>query len=61
MGNQSSIKTTSAECVTGRLTVLVLSPFDEDHLSFQAIVRHSKYSSWLVIDVRNLASAVVLL
>ena len=61
MRKQSPLKPTSPECATGRLTVLVLSRFDEDHVSFQVIVGHSQYSSWMVIDARDLASALVLL
>ena len=46
---------------TESLTVLVVSPLDEDHLSFQAIVGHSEYSSWVVFDARDLSSALTLL
>jgi DNA-binding response OmpR family regulator len=43
---------------TGTLTVLYVSPFDEDHLSLQAIVGHS---TWRLFKARDLVSALALL
>ncbi len=42
----------------GSLTVLYASPIDEDHLSLQAIVGHSK---WLLFKARDLVSTLTLL
>jgi hypothetical protein len=35
---------------TERLTVLVVSPVEEDHLSLEAIVRHPTYSTWMLFN-----------
>jgi DNA-binding NtrC family response regulator len=43
---------------TGSLTVLYASPIDEDHLSLQAIVGHSK---WVLFKARDLVSTLALL
>jgi len=43
---------------TDRLTVLSISPIEEDHVSLQAIIGHSK---WMLFKARDLASALVLL
>jgi DNA-binding response OmpR family regulator len=43
---------------TGILTVLSVSPLDEDHLSLQAIIRHS---TWMLFNARDLVSALALL
>jgi DNA-binding NtrC family response regulator len=43
---------------TGELTVLSVSPHDEDYLSLQAIICHSK---WKIFAARDLSSAVSLL
>jgi DNA-binding NtrC family response regulator len=64
MRKRPAIERTSASAVnnvTGRVTVLVVSPLDEDHLSFQAIVGHPEYASWMVFDAGDLVSALVLL
>lgn len=43
---------------TQTLTVLAVSPLEEDHLPLQAIIRHS---AWNLFQARDLASALVLL
>src|SRR5450631_861464 len=43
------------------LTVLVLSPLDEDYLALQAIIGHPMYSSWVLFNARDLVSASALL
>ena len=43
---------------TGRVTVLCVSPLDEDHSSLQAIVGHSK---WMLFKARDLVSALAVL
>ena len=43
---------------TGTLTVLSVSPLDEDHSSLQAIIGHSK---WLLFKARDLISTLALL
>jgi len=43
---------------TGLLTILSVSPVEEDHLSLQAIIGHS---TWTMFQARDLASAVALL
>jgi DNA-binding NtrC family response regulator len=43
---------------TGALAVLSVSPIEEDHLSLQAIIRHS---NWILFQARDLASALALL
>src|ERR1700680_4529407 len=47
-----------ANSPTGAVTVLSISPLDEDHSSLQAIVRHS---TWMLFNARNLVSALALL
>jgi DNA-binding NtrC family response regulator len=44
--------------ITGTLTVLSVSPLDEDHSSLQAIIGHSK---WLLFKARDLISTLALL
>ena len=46
---------------TGTLTVLVVSPVEEDHLSLQAIISRPTYSKWTLFSARDLASAFTLL
>jgi DNA-binding NtrC family response regulator len=46
---------------TGNLTVLVVSPLEEDHLSLQAIIGHPAYSTWTLYKARDLVSAFALL
>jgi len=46
---------------TGTLTVLVVSPVEEDHLSLQAIISHPAYSTWTLLSARDLVSAFALL
>ena len=46
---------------TGDLTVLVVSPVEEDHLSVQAIVGHPTHPTWVVLNARDLVSAFALL
>jgi DNA-binding NtrC family response regulator len=46
---------------TERLTVLVLSPLDEDHSALKAIIGHPTYSTWVSYNARDLVSAVALL
>ena len=61
MKKSSAIERTSALVLappTGRVTVLCISPLDEDHLSFHAIIGHSK---WMLFDASDLASALALL
>ena len=43
---------------SGLLTVLSVSPLDEDHVSLQAIIGHS---TWMIFQARDLASALALL
>jgi hypothetical protein len=43
---------------TGALTVLSVSPVDEDHSSLQAIIGHSK---WVLLKARDLVSTRALL
>ena|ERR1019366_374928 len=43
---------------TGTLTVLSVSPLDEDHSSLQAIIGHSK---WLLLKARDFVSTLALL
>ena len=40
---------------TGRVTVLSVSPLDEDHSSLQAIISHSK---WMLFKARDLVSTL---
>jgi DNA-binding NtrC family response regulator len=40
---------------TGRLTVLLVSPVEEDHVSLRMIVGHSK---WILFHTRDLASTL---
>jgi hypothetical protein len=42
---------------TGTLTVLSVSPVDEDHSSLQAIIGQSK---WILLKARDLISALAL-
>ena len=46
---------------TGTLTVLVVSPVEEDHLSLQAIIGHPTYATWTLLSARDLVSAFALL
>jgi DNA-binding NtrC family response regulator len=46
---------------TGNLTVLVVSPAEEDHLSLQAIVGHPTHPTWMLFNARDLVSAFALL
>jgi DNA-binding NtrC family response regulator len=46
---------------TEKLTILVVSPVEEDHLSLQAIIGHPKYSSWMLFNARDPVSAFALL
>ena len=48
----------TATSPTESLTVLSISPFDEDHSYLEAIVRHSK---WMLFIARDLVSARALL
>jgi DNA-binding NtrC family response regulator len=59
MRKQSPNKSPSS--TTERLTVLVVSPLDEDHLALQAIIDAPAYSSWMLFDARDLVSALALL
>jgi FixJ family two-component response regulator len=43
---------------TGTLTVLSVSPIDEDHSSLQAIIGHSR---WLLLKARDLVSTLAVL
>jgi DNA-binding NtrC family response regulator len=43
---------------SGKLTILSISPHEEDHLSLHAIIGHSK---WKLFTARDLASALSLL
>ena len=47
-----------ANSPTGTLTVLSVSPLEEDHLSLQAMVGHS---TWTLFNARDLVSALALL
>jgi hypothetical protein len=51
----------SSSSTTKRLTVLVVSPLDEEHSALQAIVGHPTYSTWVLFNGRDLLSAVALL
>ena len=46
---------------TGTLTVLVVSPVEEDHLSLQAIIGNPNYSTWTLFSAHDLVSAFNLL
>jgi DNA-binding NtrC family response regulator len=56
MSKQSAIDRQTS--TTGTLTVLSVSPRDEDHSSLQAIIGHSK---WLLLKARDLVSTFALL
>jgi response regulator RpfG family c-di-GMP phosphodiesterase len=56
MSKQSAIERQTT--TTGTLTVLSVSPVDEDHSSLQAIIGHTK---WLLLKARDLVSTLVLL
>jgi DNA-binding response OmpR family regulator len=56
MRKESAIERHSGS--TGTLTVLSVSPLDEDHSSLQAIIGHSK---WVLLKARDLRSALALL
>ena len=56
MNQQSAIEMRTP--TFGTLTVLSVSPLDEDHSSLQAIVGHTK---WLLLKARDLVSTLVLL
>jgi len=61
MGEHRGTERTSTTIVprtNGGLTVLSLSPLDEDHLRLQAIVSHS---TWTLLTARDLESAVTML
>jgi DNA-binding NtrC family response regulator len=47
-----------ATAPTGTVKVLSVSPFDDDHLPLQAIIRHSR---WMLFQARDIASALVVL
>jgi DNA-binding NtrC family response regulator len=57
MRKQPAIETQSS--TAGKLTVLSVSPQDEDHLSLQAITGRSKH--WMQFTACDLASALALL
>jgi DNA-binding NtrC family response regulator len=46
---------------TEKLTILVVSPVEEDHLSLQAIIGHPTYSTWMLFNARDPVSAFALL
>jgi DNA-binding NtrC family response regulator len=56
MSKQSAIERQTS--TTGTLTVLSVSPLDEDHSSLQAIIDHSK---WMLLKARDLVSTFALL
>src|SRR5450759_1441398 len=56
MSKQSAIERQTT--TNGTLNVLSVSPLDEDHLSLQAIIGHSK---WVLLKARDLVSALALL
>ena len=56
MSKQSAIERQTT--TSGTLTVLSVSPLDEDHSSLQAIISHSK---WVLLKVRDLVSTLALL
>lgn len=56
MSKQSAIDGQTS--TTGTLTVISVSPLDEDHSSLQAIIGHSK---WLLLKARDLVSTQALL
>ena len=56
MRKQSAVETQSS--TTGTLKVLYASPTDEDHLSLQSIVGHSR---WMLFGARDLGSTLTLL
>src|ERR1035441_5681100 len=56
MKKQSAIERQTR--TTGTLTVLSVSPLDEDHSSLQTIIGHSK---WLLFKARDLVSTLALL
>ena len=46
---------------TEKLTILVVSPVEEDHLSLQAIIGQPTYSTWTLLNARDPISAFALL
>lgn len=46
---------------TERVSVLVISPLDEDHSALHTVVGHPKYSTWVLFNARDLVSALALL
>ena len=58
MRKQPTTETTFAPSRTRQLPILSVSPNDEDHLSLQALLGHTK---WLLFKARDLPSAVELL
>ena len=56
MSKQSAIERQTD--TTGTLTVLSVSPLEEDHSSLQAIIGHSK---WMLLKARDLVSTLALL
>jgi DNA-binding NtrC family response regulator len=53
--------TTVVTNVSEKVTILVVSPLDEDHLPLQAIIGNSDYSKWILFTARDLVSALTLL
>jgi DNA-binding NtrC family response regulator len=51
----------SSSSTTERLTVLVVSPLDEDHLALQTVIGDPTYSTWVLFNARDLVSAFALL
>ena len=53
--------TTVVTTVSEQMTILVVSPRDEDHLALQDIIGNSNYSTWILFTARDLVSALALL
>jgi DNA-binding NtrC family response regulator len=53
--------TTVVTNVSEQVTILVISPLDDDHLALQAIIGNSNYSTWILFTARDLVSALALL
>jgi len=53
--------TTVVTNVSEQVTILVVSPLDEDHLALQDIIGNSNYSTWILFSARDLVSALALL
>ena len=58
MGEHRGTSSTTVPRTNAKLTVLSVSPQDEDHMCLQAIVSHS---TWMLLTARDLESTVTML